>query len=123
MFKLLILDDEPLILMDLEWAGEDAGCAVKRASTGQQALDHIHSGVDVAILDVMLARGETSEPVARRLTDGGIPFVLHTGGSANGNAALNRMEGEVITKPAPARFVVERALAIATRTLPALAVA
>lgn len=37
-------------------------------------------GFDVAILDVHLKGGEHIWPVADRLADGGVPFVLATGG-------------------------------------------
>lgn len=47
----------------------------------QAALDAIsRGGIDTAIVDIHLAGGETSEPVAEALVASRIPFVVSTGG-------------------------------------------
>ena len=81
--KILLVEDEPLIsmmledfldILDREAAGSADCCAAALA-----LLDK--GGIDAAILDVNLRGGETSWPIAERLRDLGIPFILATGGS------------------------------------------
>jgi DNA-binding response OmpR family regulator len=67
--NILMLEDEPLILMDLEFAAEDFGCRPLCASSVATAMailegpEPVHS----AVLDVTLKDGETCVPVARAL--------------------------------------------------------
>jgi len=80
--KVLIVEDEPLIAMMLEDFLEDLGFS----SAG--SIDNVADGVaraseggfDLAILDVNL-RGEPCWPVADKLADRGIPFVVASGGN------------------------------------------
>lgn len=47
----------------------------------EEALERVgEGGFDLAILDVQLKDGKTVWPVADRLTERGVPFVLATGG-------------------------------------------
>src|SRR5258705_10859170 len=79
--SILIVEDEPLIAMMLEDFLESLGhsvagtcdsveCALKKVENG---------GFDLAILDVNL-KGETVWPVASRLRERNVPFVIATGG-------------------------------------------
>lgn len=83
--KILIVEDEPLIAMMLEdfldaLDREQAGSA----DTVAGALERIEQGaIDAAILDVNLRGGEQSWPIAARLVELGIPFVLATGGAGD----------------------------------------
>lgn len=83
--RVLIVEDEPLIAMMLEdfldaLEREVAGTADDVAS----ALARIEAGgVEAAILDVNLRGGEQSWPVAARLDELDIPFILATGGSGD----------------------------------------
>ena len=53
--KVLIVDDEPNIVISLKFLLENAGFDVKSESDGQSALDAIASSTpDVLVLDVML---------------------------------------------------------------------
>jgi CheY-like chemotaxis protein len=62
--NILMLEDEPLILMDLEFAAEDAGARPLCASSVREALSILQAEpVDSAILDVTLKDGETCVPV------------------------------------------------------------
>ena len=66
----LILEDEPIIGMDLQFAFEDAGAAAKTAGTCAEAVCAIESGGFAgAVLDVNLGRGETCEEAAKRLRE------------------------------------------------------
>lgn len=79
--NVLIVEDEPLISMMLEDFLEALGhTVVGTAETVEQALGVVASGgFDIAILDVNL-KGENVWPVATRLNQCGVPFVLASGG-------------------------------------------
>lgn len=81
--RILIVEDEPLIAMMLEDFMDVLGKQVAgTADNVAGALEVIAAGgVDAAILDVNLADGEKSWPVADALAAADIPFVLATGGS------------------------------------------
>ncbi|MCF5950761.1 response regulator, partial [Xanthomonas perforans] len=53
---------------------------------------------DIAVLDYRLGNGETSEPVARLLSERGIPFVLATG-VAIGSIPSGFERGVILIKP------------------------
>ncbi|MCW1384395.1 response regulator [Novosphingobium sp. KCTC 2891] len=107
----LVLDDEPLILLDLEFAVEDAGCVPLTALELGEALEIVERGhLAAAILDVSLGQGQTCEPVARALAAMGVPYVLHTGDLDRMDEAVRRLGGVLVPKPTPASVVVARAL-------------
>jgi DNA-binding response OmpR family regulator len=109
--RVLVLDDEPLILLDLEYAVEDAGCIALTAMDADEALDHIAShSVSAAILDVTLGKGCTCEPVVRALAAKGVPYILHTGDLDRLDEMVRGLGGELVPKPTPASVVVDRAL-------------
>ena len=76
----LVVDDEFLVLMELEWMLGELGCdSVVTAGTVEKAiaLTSLHK-FDFAMLDVNL-NGERSYPVADALIALSIPFVFTTG--------------------------------------------
>jgi len=83
--RVLIVEDEPLIAMMLE----DFLAALEREAAGSaddvaSALARIEAGgVEAAILDVNLRGGEQSWPVAAKLAELDIPFILATGGAGD----------------------------------------
>lgn len=79
--RILVLEDEALILLDLEQTLMDAGVeTVLVAATNADALTIVDGAVlDAAILDVNLGRGESSYNVARRLQQKGVPFLFSSG--------------------------------------------
>jgi len=79
--RMLVLEDEALILLDLEQTLMDAGVeTVLVAATNADALTIVDGAVlDAAILDVNLGRGESSYDVARRLQQKRVPFVFSSG--------------------------------------------
>jgi DNA-binding response OmpR family regulator len=79
--SILIVEDEPLIAMMLEDFLESLGHSVQATcDTVKDALSEAEKGgFDLAILDVNL-KGENAWPVAAKLREKGIPFVLATGG-------------------------------------------
>ncbi|NMN86356.1 DNA-binding response OmpR family regulator [Novosphingobium sp. SG916] len=108
---MLVLDDEPLILLDLEFAVEDAGCVPLTALELAEALA-IAEGEEIvaAILDVSLSQGQTCAPVAKALAERGVPYVLHTGDLDRMDEAVRKLGGVLVPKPTPAAVVVSRAL-------------
>ena len=79
--SVLIVEDEPLISMMLEDFLESLGHdVVGTAESLHEALARVEEGgFDVAIIDVHL-KGEHVWPVADRLNEKGLPFILATGG-------------------------------------------
>jgi len=79
--SILIVEDEPLIAMMLEDFLESLGHRVAATcDTVDGALDKAEAGgFDLAILDVNL-KGENVWPVATRLREKKVPFVIATGG-------------------------------------------
>lgn len=80
--RLLVVEDEYVIALDLAHTLEDAGAeVVGPLSTVEDALDYVANEgdrLDAAVLDVNL-RNERVYPVADALAARGIPFVLTTG--------------------------------------------
>ncbi len=79
--NVLIVEDEPLIAMMLEDFLDSLGHGVAgTCESVQDAMAKVEEGgFDVAIIDVHL-KGEHVWPVADRLTEKGIPFIVATGG-------------------------------------------
>jgi DNA-binding NtrC family response regulator len=77
--RILVVEDETMILMDIENTLASAGHVVAGASTvaeGQKLLEA--GGFDLAVIDFHLRDG-TSEGLAGQLADRGVPFILCTG--------------------------------------------
>lgn len=112
--RILLLDDEPLILMDLEFAAEDHACKPLTATNVREAMEHIEAqgGVCCAVLDVTLRDGETCVPVARELERRAIPYLLHSGDLNRQEGTLASLNAKLIAKPACSRRVVETALSL-----------
>ena len=79
--SILIVEDEPLIAMMLEDFLDSLGHSVRGiCDSVHGALDEVEKGgFDLAILDVNL-KGENVWPVASRLREKNVPFVIATGG-------------------------------------------
>ncbi|MGB3797989.1 MAG: response regulator [Alteraurantiacibacter sp.] len=109
--SILLLDDEPLILMDLEFAAEDEGCAVFCASDVEKALGHLESQeIDVAVLDVSLKGTETCVPVAEELDRLSIPYLLHSGDLNRADERVRSLGAIHLPKPADSDHVIKTAL-------------
>jgi DNA-binding NarL/FixJ family response regulator len=89
--RVMIVEDEMLVAMELENLLAEQGCAVVGpAPTADRALALLGEGLpDAAILDVNL-NGHTAVPVAMALSAQGVPFVLATG---YGNALQPELKG------------------------------
>ena len=78
--RVLVVEDELLVAMDVEDLLEGLGCEVlESASTVEQALQRIaDQAPEVVILDLNL-NGQPTLPVAEALWTAGIPFIVVTG--------------------------------------------
>ncbi|MDJ0643395.1 MAG: response regulator [Erythrobacter sp.] len=114
---ILLLEDEPLILMDLEFAAEDRGCAVLSTTTCEAALDLLATcsqDIDVAVLDVSLGKGRTCFPVAQELERLRIPFILHSGDLDRHDEKIRELRAQLVAKPAAADRVISSAVIAST---------
>ncbi len=84
--RMLVVEDEMLVLMNIEMALEDLGCSmISAAASVAEALALLaNQNFDAAMIDVNLA-GEKSYPVADKLTQRGIPFAFSTGYGDHGD--------------------------------------
>jgi len=98
--RLLVVEDEFLIALDIESILESAGTKVKTANRVDQALELIKSDgpFDAAVLDLKLER-ETSVAVAERLQANGVPFVFLTGAAGDASAVAQFANAPVVGKP------------------------
>jgi CheY-like chemotaxis protein len=97
--RILVVEDEMLILMMIEVILADLGCeSVTAAATINQAITLIDEEVfDAAMLDVNL-KGSNSYPVADALVARGVPFFFSTGN--NGLHMMDRYnDTPVLRKP------------------------
>ena len=112
--RILIVEDEPLIALDLETAIVDhQGAVVGPVDTIVGALQLIDAqDIQGAIIDLRL-KNALAAPVAERLVARGIPFIIHSG---QADSTLTRVwtTARVIPKPAPPEVVIS-ALAAAIR--------
>ena len=78
--RLLVVEDEMLVLMNIEDMLADLGCeSVALAATVDQAIALIDTQrFDAALLDMNL-NGQKSHAVADKLAAHGVPFVFSTG--------------------------------------------
>jgi CheY-like chemotaxis protein len=95
--SILVVEDEPLIGMDIRAALEAAGAHVTATTTVRHALILIeHDGLAGVILDHALSDGDSTE-VRVHLKARGIPYVTYSGYAPEEGATL---DGPHVTKPA-----------------------
>lgn len=95
--SILIVEDNPLIVMDITMAFEDTGAELTTTNTLKHALLLVeHDGLAGAILDHALGEGNSSL-LCTRLTERGIPFMIYSGYSKPQGACGDALH---ISKPA-----------------------
>jgi DNA-binding response OmpR family regulator len=101
--SILIVEDEPLIALDVAEALISAGARVVTAGTLQEALSAAEEpNLSAAILDHGLKDGDSSQ-VCTRLMERNIPFVIYSGFSKLDGACRS---GVLVTKPAHPQMLV-----------------
>jgi DNA-binding LytR/AlgR family response regulator len=114
--RVLIIDDEPLIAMDIASVVVEAGYeVVGMAGTVRRALGLIDRGpsCDVAVLDANL-NGESAEPIAAALRQRGAPFVVVSGYTGRQLPGV-LTEAPFMAKPYSAERLVELLSRLASR--------
>ena len=107
--RVLLVEDEVFIAVDIREALEAGGAEVVFARNLSQAMDAVaRDAFDAAILDVTLGANETCRPVADRLRALGTPFVLHSGDLDRQGEVIGTLDAPVVAKPAPPDAVVAR---------------
>jgi DNA-binding response OmpR family regulator len=95
--SILVVEDEPLIGMNIRAALEDAGAHVTSTTTVRHAIILVeHDGLAAAIMDHALADGD-STALCARLKTSGIPYVSYSGYDPVVGAAS---DAPFISKPA-----------------------
>ncbi len=80
--RVLLVEDDPIIALDLEMTLQDCGASVVGPyATLTAAMPDLDPLPDVALLDVTLRDG-TTEELARHLNELGVPFVVLSGAAA-----------------------------------------
>ena len=101
--SILIVEDEPLIAMEIVDAFKKAGALVTTTVSLKQALILVeHDGLAAAILDHALGDSDSSQ-LCERLRERDIPFVIYSGFSKIGGPCA---EGPLVQKPAPPDVLV-----------------
>jgi DNA-binding response OmpR family regulator len=78
--SILVVEDEPLIVMDISMAFEHTGAHLTTTNTVKHAKLLVeHDGLSAAILDHALSDGECTNLCAR-LLERNIPFLMYSGG-------------------------------------------
>jgi DNA-binding NtrC family response regulator len=104
--RVLVVEDDFLILMELETILSEAGAEIAGCRTVEDALAlAAKNGLAAAVLDIRLGR-ETIAPVARELARRGIPFVFYTGQIDTDAMRAEWPDCIIVPKPAQARTIV-----------------
>lgn len=102
----LLIEDEPLIVLDLEQALSSAGAAVSVANTIAGALEAAQApAVTAAIVDLRL-HGHSVRSVVERLSARDLPFIFYSGHTETPTAS-SWPSVPFLVKPLPAGQVVE----------------
>ena len=106
--RILIVEDEALLALDLTFVMEDMGALVvgpcARLRSALQVV--LREQVDGAVLDVDL-NGETVFPLADNLNRANVPFVFHTGRHDPGELIRRYDRARVCHKPTSPEAVAE----------------
>jgi two-component sensor histidine kinase/CheY-like chemotaxis protein len=98
--RILIVEDESIVAMDLEDIVDSLGYAVfATVSSLTAGLDALEAGTpDLAIVDMNLA-GHSSRPIAEALSDRGVPVIFATGYTEVGDLPPALVSAPRLTKP------------------------
>jgi DNA-binding response OmpR family regulator len=94
------VEDDFLVLREVATVLSNAGARVVKCTTIEQALEAIdRQPCDAAILDIRLRR-ETIAPVARKLSEKGVPFFFYTGQVQDESMIVQWPQVRIVSKPA-----------------------
>ena len=117
--RVLVVEDDFLISMDLKAVLTDAGAeVVGPCRTVIDAVASVNEGsISAGLLDIRLAL-ESVVPVATQLTDRGIPFVFYTGYVDTGEIREKFPHSKIVHKPASPEILVGAVADVLGRTGP-----
>jgi DNA-binding LytR/AlgR family response regulator len=96
--RILIVEDDPLISLDLEATVEEFGHAVAGSCASiAEAAPFVENGIDAAVLDIDVLDGKTFG-LARRLRERGLPFIF-VSGSARTDLPADLQDAPFHSKP------------------------
>jgi len=110
--RILVLEDEYLIAMDVELLCREHGAADVTVKRSVEELNEPVGDFDVAIIDLMLA-GQSTLPFAERLKNSGKPFVFASGYVDNNEVLSAFPDIRVVGKPYGGSDLIEAILAAA----------
>jgi DNA-binding response OmpR family regulator len=106
---ILVVEDEPFILLEIQRVLEEVGARVLTAGSVQEALALLdREDVTASILDYRL-QGGTADDLCHQLTARKIPFVIYSG-YPNVEGECRRWE--IVSKPADPQLLVARVLSV-----------
>lgn len=114
--QLLIVDDEPLILMTLVDAFEEAGFSILASSSGANAITHLATrNFAIVVTDIRLGAGPSGWDVARmaRQCDPGVVVIYMTGDSGTDWVSEGVPSSVIVQKP----FALTRMLTVVANLL------
>jgi DNA-binding response OmpR family regulator len=113
--SILIVEDEPLVALDIHATLSAAGASIISATTSSEAVDLIgYAEVSAAVVDLQLGANDAAE-VCEALARRHIPFVFYTGHPQRNTVMERWPHIAVLRKPAAAQELIE-ILASALRT-------
>jgi two-component system, response regulator PdtaR len=102
---ILVVEDEPLVALEVQMALREAGARVVAASYVETALCSTeHPNLSAAVVDIRLGDGNGTA-VCRRLRHLGVPFLMHTAYPPP-DVATHWQDVPVIMKPANSGQIV-----------------
>ena len=98
-FRILLVEDDPLICLDLQTSLSDLGAIVSDASNVSAALEILAANtLDFAVLDFDLGP-QTSEPIATAARERQVPFLYLSGYSEHDQRFSRWPDSVVLVKP------------------------
>lgn len=119
--KILLVDDEPLILKGLKYSLEQDGYQTDSAMDGEEALTKFFAGeYDLILLDVMLPGVDGIEVCQRIREKSNVPIIMLTakGETADRVSGLEMGADDYIVKPLEMPEVIARVRAVFRRIAP-----
>jgi CheY-like chemotaxis protein len=102
--SVLIVEDEPMIALDIRFAFEKAGASVVAVHSLPDAIRHVEQdGLSGAVLDYG-KRSQDGDALCRHLRQCNIPFILHSGYGHTSDACGG---GIIIPKPAHPEVLIQ----------------
>ena len=118
MAKVLVVDDEPNILISLEFLMQQAGFDVITAEDGEQALAHVQQALpDLILLDISLpgiSGFDVLEQLRQQTATAALPIIMLTahGREVEREKGMALGADDYITKPFSTQALVEKVNAL-----------